>query len=650
MNFRNNRKTLRNLILAVILTTLMAGCFLQSNLANRAVHAAPVTPPQPPQTTKAPSNNGGLTGEYPFQVVQKEVSDGFYCGTYGSLQIPLLNISDTAKTIQKVYLEMSGDSGSFPFEIYQTRIESSVNRKVEPAESTTVAFPALMVRSDVKTGYYTLTFRVVYQDWSDDGRLYDQTVSYLVYFYGNDKPKETEKTDLRFLIETAPMDIVTGTYGNPMPVQISLINRGFDVADIISVAPVLSGDKNSWPFEITRTDYTVPVDQQLWPLAASQQPSAQNGTLVQCNFGQLTLRPDVTSGPAKLDFQVKFKYGSQAIQETTLSTYININGNPEEDAKKDGKEGGGQSVPRLICTGFETNPKEVKGGQPFTLNLRLKNTSATTHVQNIRVVLSSQAISVGQGESGDEPFITASGASSVHIPLIQAGEEYTLTVEMLSSVKVAQRAYPLDIKLEYEDAKASAINSAESISITVHQEVRIDTGKLELIPEQLTIGQEGNLSFPLYNKGKTLLYNVTVAVPEGQGISGADAYLGNVQPGGTSQVDMMIRGEEFIDGMEPRKLEIRYEDENGVVSKKEIEFTVTVMEDMDAGGGMFPGEFDPSQEMEPEQKKPFPIWGWVVIGVGVLALLIFVITLIKQQRRKKRAQLEDDAYFRDLMK
>ena len=41
------------------------------------------------------------------------------------------------------------------------------------------------------------------------------------------------------------------------------------------------------------------------------------------------------------------------------------------------------SVPRVIVTGFDTNPAEVHAGSDFTLTIHLKNTSKKTKVQNM---------------------------------------------------------------------------------------------------------------------------------------------------------------------------------------------------------------------------------------------------------------------------
>lgn len=605
---------------------------------------------------------GTQSSEYPFILLPSATEPAFYCNTYCNLDFALKDVSGKNLTIQEVILDSAADAGSFPFTINQTRIWSYTPEKkivtmgAESIEAYVINFGQLFVRENVVDGYYTLNFTIRYKVQGDiTNNLYEQKLSYQIRVFG----KPEEKKDQRFLLSPYSIPTQTGTYGQYMNLQFGIINRGFDVADVISITPVISNDASQWPFEIEAADYTVAVDRQLWPVAAGQSPSETNGTLILVWFPNLHLRQKLTSGYKKIDLKIKFKYGSQAIQEEVLSTYVNVKGNPEEDGKAD-HEDGRQSVPRLICTGFETNPPKVMGGENFKLTLKLKNTSSKTAIQNIRVVLSSAPA----GDEG-EPFITASGASSVFIPSIAPDSEHILEVDMVSSVKVPQKAYPLSIKMEYEDAEATPISGEESISIQLYQKVRLDVGKIEVMPPQLTVGQEGNVMFPLYNKGKTKLYNVTVIVPEGQGLSGSEAYIGNVEPGATAQVDMMVKADEPFDIEPKRKLIVRYEDENGVPSDKEVELELSAMDQPEGMDGMPPG-FDPGMggmvgedgmmgpdgTMEGGPHSPLlPLWGWIAIAVGSgLIFIISIALVVRKKRRKKKMAMEDEAYFQDMLR
>lgn len=620
------------------------------------VTTATVTVP----TTTDPSTNLDLgrvnkSSEYPFRIAASFNPPVFYTDAFDFVQFDIANVSDATLQIQEIFLNSSGDG--FPFESLYTKVMGVAGNDVlEPGESTTITIDPQWVKSGTPDGYYNLSFTIRYSDTAGQSSynfVYEQTLSYTIRVVGN----PDNKSNSRILLAPALLASQTGTYGQALNLQFGLINRGFDPVDIISITPVIKGEADSWPFVIGQTDYTQAVGRRLLPLAPGASAGSEaSGTMILANFGPLTVREDVTSGPKQIEFLVKHKYGNQEIQESTFPIFVNIVGNPAEDNK--GK-GGNQEVwpdskPRLMCTGFTTNPGKVQGGEDFKLTLTIKNTSALMGVQNIRLVVSSDPV----GDAAVPPFITESGASSVFIPWIDPDSEYNLDLMMTASVQVPQKAYPLKLEMEYEDVKASPIQANEAISIQLNQAVRMDHGKMELMPEEINVGQQTSLNFPLYNKGKTTLYNVTVSVPENQGITGDEVFLGNIQAGASSLVDMMITAESVFSPEDPRKLQISYEDENGQVSSEDIEFKLTVMEDMGMGDMDFPGGDMPPWMDDPsmgEMETPtgplaiMPLWAWILCGLGLLFALLGLILGLRKRRRKKRMTMEDEAYFRDLM-
>lgn len=615
-----------------------------------------------PDPNRLDSDRIKQSSEYPFRLATSPNPPAFYSTGYTDLQFNLSNASGATLRIVEVFLNSSGEG--FPFETMYTKLQGDVSKTVlATGDYSTVSMFPQRVKDGTQDGYYglELTVRYINNDNYDDGthsikdynEIYEQTLSYTIRVVGN----PDNKTDSRILLAPALLPTQTGTYGQALNLQFGLINRGFDPVDIISVTPVIKGEADSWPFVIAQTDYTQAVGRRLLPLAPGASTGSEaSGTQIMCNFGPLTVREDITSGPKQIEFLVKHKYGNQEIQEATFPIFVNIVGNPAEDNKG---EGGNQEVwpdskPRLMCTGFKTNPGKVQGGEDFKLTLTIKNTSALLGVQNIRLVVSSDPV----GETSVPPFITESGASSVFIPWIDPDTEYELDLMMTASVQVPQKAYPLKLEMEYEDVKATPIQANEAISIQLNQAVRMDHGKMELMPEQINVGQQTSLNFPLYNKGKTTLYNVTVTVPENQGITGDEVFLGNLNAGSSSLVDMMITADAVFSPEDPRKLTISYEDENGEVSSEDIEFKLTVMEDMSMEGGMdFPGDMPPWMD-DPtmgEMEVPtgplaiMPLWAWILCGVGLFFVLLGIILGARKRKRKKRMTMEDEAYFRDLM-
>ena len=88
---------------------------------------------------------------------------------------------------------------------------------------------------------------------------------------------------------------------------------------------------------------------------------------------------------------------------------------------------------------------------------------------------------------------------------------------------------------------------------------------------------------------------------------------------------------------------LTYEDSNDIQREVVKEFTVEAQEmpkfDDNMGGGemMDPGMMEPMDE-----GFKMPIWGWILIGVGGVAVLVVVIVIIRKKRKAKKEQEEDD--------
>lgn len=71
---------------------------------------------------------------------------------------------------------------------------------------------------------------------------------------------------------------------------------------------------------------------------------------------------------------------------------------------------GKSSVPRVIVTGFETNPETVHAGESFMLTLHLKNTSTATSVSNMLFEFDA-AVEGKDSETTYESFLPTAGST-----------------------------------------------------------------------------------------------------------------------------------------------------------------------------------------------------------------------------------------------
>ncbi|GAA4896454.1 hypothetical protein GCM10025789_12750 [Tessaracoccus lubricantis] len=282
----------------------------------------------------------------------------------------------------------------------------------------------------------------------------------------------------------------------------------------------------------------------------------------------------------------------------------------------------GVSTPRVILSGFTTNPTEVQAGEDFQVTFTLHNTSKKTRVQNMKVTLA----------SADAAFLPANGSSSLYLPRIGADQIESGTMNFHSLPSLEEKPYQLTIGIEYEDGQANAYSAQETVSIQVKQSIRADASAPQLLPPQLTMGQDASLTFSIFNQGKTKLYNAKASIAEGQAITGQEVFVGTIDAGASGAVDMTVQAVEEMAG--PVTVTVSYEDVDGKVATmdKTVEVAVMAPMPMEEPGGW-------EEPMPEELAGGFP-WVPTLVGAGLLALFV-ILALVVRGRRRRRAEAED---------
>ena len=300
------------------------------------------------------------------------------------------------------------------------------------------------------------------------------------------------------------------------------------------------------------------------------------------------------------------------------------------------------SNPRIIVTGFETDPKEVYAGDTFNLTIHVQNTSKRTAVNN--VMFSLEAASEGTDENTTySAFLPTSGSSTVFMDSIGAQQSADIKIEMSAKADLVQKPYVLEVKSEYEDSQNNQYSSSSNVSIPIKQVAKFDVSTIDVMPESINVGGESNVMFSIYNTGKTTLYNVQVAFV-GDSVSGGDAFLGKIESGGTGNVDSMVTGAQPTMDEGIIKAVISYEDEAGNKTEVEKELTLFVQEDM--MGDMM--DYDMVEGMEDEEKSN-PKWLIVVIVLVLIILAVTGIIVFINIKKKKKSQAELNEDLDDLL-
>lgn len=412
--------------------------------------------------------------------------------------------------------------------------------------------------------------------------------------------------------------------GQQVNVVLPVVNMGRTRVKNVVVTPAISEDAAKWPFEIETSNYSQTIDRL---------PGTDDGGTDMERRRELTwtlrTRKDAPSGYMPISFNVTFENDDKSLSNVTLTSYVKVVGTTGISA--DGKS----STPRVIVTGFSTSPETVHAGDTFTLTLHMQNTSKATAVKNM--VFDIQAAS----ESTDTTYVAASflptaGSSTVFVDKIAAGANKDISIELEARSDLAQKPYVINVKMDYEDESVNAYENTASVSIPVRQEARVDTSSIEVTPQSIEVGGEANVSFSLYNIGKTKLYNASVKF-QADSVTGGDTYLGNIDPGATGSVDAYLSGAAATTDDGKVKILITFEDESGekTTVEKEMELYVTEMMNYD-DGMMDDGMMDDGSQSQ----GGFKIW-YVLVPLVLILAAVAAVIVIRKKKAKKAAALLD---------
>ena len=458
--------------------------------------------------------------------------------------------------------------------------------------------------------------------------------------------------------------------GEKASLQINVFNSGNMDAQDVRIAPVIE-DADSWPFELDKLNY----EQKLGTLQAGQQASAFWGA----GDGKLTVKSDVTGKAYKLVFRITYDDGKTGYEtEKYIFVKTEAKEKPAEGGDSGGQESGGQgqpgesnggasqsgslnqeldgggfinndpvisggggtesgsgSVPRVIVTGFDTEPGEVHAGSDFKLIVHLKNTSQRTAVSNM--VFDLQAAASGTEAAAEAPaFLPSSGSSSIYLEKIAAGGTKDIAIDLNARADLIQKPYGITMDMKYEDSSAVQYEAQSSLAIPVKQEARFEFSEIRIAPDTVSVGEEANISCSLYNLGRVKMYNVKVRM-EGEMIEAEEQFIGNLDAGGTGTIDSIVTAVKETAGNEECKLILSYEDDAGNVNTAEQKFPMTVMQEM------IPEDMEMMADEIPEEGHT-PAGMIIAIIVLAAAGITAAVVLIKRRKKKSRG-LEEEELF-----
>jgi len=358
-----------------------------------------------------------------------------------------------------------------------------------------------------------------------------------------------------------------------------------------------------------------------------------------------TARNDVMTGYYPLKFNVWYtKAGVRSEEPAELTVYVKTVGKPGSGIiGGSGQETSG-AKPRIVVTGFETNPSTVYAGDTFTLIIHVQNTAKDTAVTN--VLFDMQAAQEGEDKTNTySAFLPTSGSSSVYMEKIAPDTSADIEIEMTAKADLAQKPYVLDVNMKYHPGTTLDLTDKASVSIPISQESRFDTSIQEVVPADITVGSQSNVMFSIYNTGKTTLYNVQVKF-HADSVDEASAFVGNLQSGATGNVDVMLTGIAATMDDGTVTMEISYEDDAGKVTTTEKTITLYVTEamfdDMMMGDDMMGDDMMGGDMMEEQKGSGKLLTVGIIAGIVVVALIGGVVFLKIRMKKKAAALLASE--------
>ena len=431
----------------------------------------------------------------------------------------------------------------------------------------------------------------------------------------------------------------TVSAGQQVAIVLPIMNFGTEELNDLIIEPAISNVVSEWPFEPDMTNYL--QTEPYIPGNKTKEAAMENRREFTFYF---TVRSDVMSGYYPLKFRVSYtKAGVRSEEPAEVTVYVKTIGKPGSGIIGGSGQDATGAKPRIVVTGFETEPAQVFAGDTFTLTIHVQNTAKDMAVTN--VLFDMQAATEGEDKTNTySAFLPTSGASSIYMDKIGADTSADIVIEMTAKADLAQKPYVLDVNMKYDAGVMFDLTDKASVSIPISQESRFDTSIPEVVPSDITVGGQSNVMFSIYNTGKTTLYNVQVKF-KADSIDEASAFVGNLQSGATGNVDVMLTGIAATMDDGTVMMEISYEDDAGNVTTTEKPITLYVSEeffdDMMMDGDMMMGD-DMMMEEESGPKKGLIIG---IVVAAVVAVIIVVVVVLQVRKKQKAAKLLADDLF-----
>jgi len=334
-----------------------------------------------------------------------------------------------------------------------------------------------------------------------------------------------------------------GRPGEFVTMHIPVVNMGGRLTDI-TVAPVVSGDVEEFPFVAQHLNY----GRNLADMA--------NGAEVTLDF-TFRVSPYATSGIKIIEFRAIHRENG-ILGISTFTSHIQVVDGFEE-----------AELPVITITGYEllVNDESVPrlmAGDNAVLRVSMHNHSAAYRVYNIAVAINLP--------NHDSLTLTSGHSDTAFADRLEPGTTQWLDFHITARGAAPSGPSPIRVELNFTNAESVSDTRVQSIVIPIRQPVRL------LIDEPIIFGQQREgmpivVNLNVINMGRGRLYNLNVTAADG--IRMYESFFGgDLLPAGTLDADVQVVSP--ISGEFIGRLLLNFEDSDGELFTEEIYLRLNV--------------------------------------------------------------------------
>ena len=497
----------------------------------------------------------------------------------------------------------------FPFELTSETTDRKHVGKRTKGKKKNITISA-RVRRDVPEGYYGIP--VYLADDKESGRGVQEYINvYIQKSATTDSSSESEAVkDVDFTIGEG-QSTPRGKYPDVLNFSLNMANTGKLTAFDVTAHMVMDKDSTVFPFEINDANYDRHFDK------------VESGGMVNLDYS-FAIQKNTYTGYYPIKLEITYRESTEGeLKKAEEQFFVHIDNKDKDETTTSAKEfnPNDRTKARIVVDSYRTEPKDVFAGETFDLFITMKNASASVPASNILFTLESEKV------SDSAVFSMEEGSSSHAVNSLPANQTTELKLKMTARAGVDQRSYSITINEQYDSPEFKNATDKVTVDIPVKQMARMNVGSFDINPDTINVGDDSNVTFQINNTGKVILYNL-MAKFSADSIKENEAYVGNIKPGESGNVDVNLTGKEVTTDDGKINLTISYEDENGNIKEETRDFILNVIqsteEETDITG----------PDISDNKDKHFNIVPFIIAGATVAAVVILII-VVKRLKHKK---------------